>query len=69
MTNSAAKRESSQHCALKAEIKYLLCYKVSKEYMDQNLTKYKGPFGETKEKILEMLLDGPKSSVEIADTL
>jgi DeoR family suf operon transcriptional repressor len=37
--------------------------------MEQNLTKYKGPFGETKEKILEMLLDGPKSSVEIADRL
>ena len=37
--------------------------------MDQNLTKYKGPFGETKEKILEMLLDGPKSSMEIADRL
>jgi DeoR family transcriptional regulator, suf operon transcriptional repressor len=37
--------------------------------MEQNLTKYKGPFGETKEKIIEMLLDGPKSSVEIADRL
>jgi predicted ArsR family transcriptional regulator len=37
--------------------------------MDLDLTKYKGPFGETKEKILEMLLDGPKSSVEIANTL
>ena len=37
--------------------------------MEQNLTKYKGPFGETKEKILEMLLDGPNSSVEIADRL
>ncbi len=33
------------------------------------LTEYKGHFGETKEKILEMLLEGPKSSVEIADTL
>jgi DeoR family transcriptional regulator, suf operon transcriptional repressor len=33
------------------------------------LTEYKGHFGETKEKILEMLLDGPKSSVEIADRL
>lgn len=29
----------------------------------------KGPFGETKDKILRMLLDGPKSSVEIADKL
>jgi predicted ArsR family transcriptional regulator len=37
--------------------------------MEQNLTNHKGPFGETKEKILEMLLDGPKSSVEIADRL
>ena len=35
----------------------------------KQLAEYKGPFGETKEKILEMLLDGPKSSVEIADTL
>jgi predicted ArsR family transcriptional regulator len=29
----------------------------------------KGPFGETKDKILKMLLDSPKSSVEIADKL
>jgi DeoR family transcriptional regulator, suf operon transcriptional repressor len=37
--------------------------------MGQKLIEYRGPFGETKEKILELLLDGPKSSVEIADRL
>jgi DeoR family transcriptional regulator, suf operon transcriptional repressor len=37
--------------------------------MSQGLAESRGSFGETKEKILEMLLDGPKSSVEIADRL
>ncbi|MDQ3839698.1 MAG: ArsR family transcriptional regulator, partial [Thermoproteota archaeon] len=37
--------------------------------MEQKLIEYRGPFGETKEKILELLLDGPKSSAEIADRL
>lgn len=37
--------------------------------MQHKLTENRGSFGETKEKILKMLLDGPKSSVEIADSL
>ena len=37
--------------------------------MEQHMTETRGPFGETKDKILEMLLDGPKSSVELADRL
>jgi len=37
--------------------------------MEQRIMENKGPFGETKDKILKMLLDGPKSSAEIADRL
>jgi DeoR family suf operon transcriptional repressor len=37
--------------------------------MAQRIIENRGPSGNTKDKILEMLLDGPKSSVEIADRL
>ena len=37
--------------------------------MAQKIVENRGPLGNTKDKILEMLLDGPKSSVEIADRL
>jgi predicted ArsR family transcriptional regulator len=37
--------------------------------LEHRIIENKGPFGETKDKILKMLLDGPKSSAEIAYSL
>jgi DeoR family transcriptional regulator, suf operon transcriptional repressor len=48
---------------------YYQCFIVSKASMAQRIIENRGPLGNTKDKILEMLLDGPKSSVEIADRL